>query len=180
MINGMVLKPYLLMSIAALVLLAGVSVIPASAQEDENSMIMTTSKGSLDIKLEPILLNSTDARFRVSFLNPGTETLHQHQDYDFRILQDGQEIFSAAKQTNQPLIHNVEGTISVPYNFATTGEYSIEVQILGLGFGPTLVPTEENAAFPIKVIPEFPAGVIVAISALMVGSIALTRRYKLF
>jgi hypothetical protein len=143
-------------------------------------MIMSTSKGSLDIRLEPVQANSTDVIYHVSFLNPGTETLHQHQDYDFKILKNGEEIFSAARQTNQPLIHNVEGTISVPYNFGQTGDYSVEIQILGLGFGPTLVPTDENAVFPITVTPEFPLGLTGVLVGVISSSILLTRKLKLF
>jgi hypothetical protein len=48
----------------------------------------------------------------VSFLNLGTGTLHEHQDYDFRILKDGEVIFSAARQTGQAVLHNVEGTLT--------------------------------------------------------------------
>lgn len=168
------------MSIVPLMILVAIGVLPAYAQEEDNSMIMTTSKGSLDLRLEPVQANSTEVRYNVSFLNPGTETLHQHQDYDFKILQNGEEIFSAARQTNQPLIHNVEGTISVPYNFEVTGDYSVEIQILGLGFGPTLVPTDENAVFPITVTPEFPLGLTGVLVGVISSSILLTRKLKLF
>ena len=175
----MMIMRRVLTSFAALMFLVIVVIIPAYAQVDDNSVIMTTSKGSLDIKLEPVLSNSTEVRYRVSFLNPGTETLHEHQDYDFKIFKGGQEIFSAAKQTNQPLIHNVEGTISVPYNFGEIGEYSIEVLILGLGFGPTLVPTEENVIIPITVTPEFPLGLTGVLAAVIASSILMTRKLKL-
>src|SRR5919204_519665 len=76
--------------------------VPVYAQED-NSMTVTTSKGSLDIMLEPIESPSEEVKYKVTFLNPGTDTLHQHQDYDFKILRDGQQLFSAAAQLNQPL-----------------------------------------------------------------------------
>lgn len=167
-------------SIVPLMILVAIGVLPAYAQEEENSMIMTTSKGSLDIRLEPVQANSNQVRYNVNFLNPGTETLHQHQDYDFKILKNGEEIFSAARQTNQPLIHNVEGTISVPYNFEETGDYSVEIQILGLGFGPTLVPTDENAVFQITVTPEFPLGLTGVLVGVISSSILLTRKLKLF
>ena len=159
-----------------------IGILPAYAQQEEdsnNSMTTTTSKGSLDIKLEPIESNSTSVTYKVSFLNPGTETLHQHQDYDFKILKGGQEVFSAAKQTNQPLIHNVEGTISVPYDFEEGGEYSVDVEILGLGFGPTLVPTDEDAVFSVQIVPEFPVAFVGIMAMTVIGSaIALTRKFK--
>jgi hypothetical protein len=168
------------MSFAAPLFLVAIGVLPAYAQEVDNSMIMTTSKGSLDIRLEPIQSNSTEVRYNVSFFNPGTETLHEHQDYDLRILKNGEEIFSAARQTNQALIHNVDGDISVPYNFEEGGEYTVEILILGLGFGPTLIPTEENVSFPIVVTPEFPVQVVGVLAAVVGSTIAVTRKARLF
>lgn len=157
---------------------AGVLVVPAQAQETDNSMVKTTTKGSLDIRLEPIESPSQEVRYRVSFLNPGTDTLHEHQDYDFRIIRDGQELYSAAKQLNQPLIHNVEGTITVPYNFSETGDYTIEIQILGLGFGPTLVPTDESASFSVVVTPEFPAGLVGMLTTAVGAAVMLTGKFR--
>ncbi|HKX80964.1 MAG TPA: hypothetical protein VJL54_01785, partial [Nitrososphaera sp.] len=119
------MKPhFILLAVVAMTFII-LGVPPSFAQE--NSMIKTTSKGSLDIWLEPIVSNSTSVQYNVRFLNPGTETLHEHQDYDLKILKEGQVIFSAAQQTGQSLIHNVEGTIFVPYNFAQPGEYEVEI-----------------------------------------------------
>ena len=176
----MVSLHHVLTSFVPLLFLMAIGTLPAYAQEADNSMIMTTSKGSLDIRLEPIQYDSTEVRYNVSFFNPGTETLHEHQDYDFRILKNGEEIFSAARQTNQALIHNVDGDISVPYNFSEGGEYTVEILILGLGFGPTLIPTEENVSFPIVVTPEFPLQAVGVLAAVIGSSIALTRKARLF
>jgi hypothetical protein len=115
----------------------------------------------------------------VSFLNPGTDTLHQHQDYDFKILRGGQEVFSAAGQTGQPILHNVEGTLTVPYTFQENGDYTVQVDLAGTGIGPT-IPTDEEATFSIAVTPEFPAGFLVAaLAALMTTAIVLAQRRKL-
>ena len=175
----MTMKPERVVLLTAVAMTLMVLGTPQSFAQ-ENSMVMTTSKGSLDIQLEPVESNSTSVRYNVSFLNPGTDTLHEHQDYDLKILKEGQVIFSAAQQTNQPLIHNVEGTISVPYSFAEPGEYEVEIQILGLGFGPTLVPTDENAVFPVRVVPEFPAGVVGMMAALVGSTIVVTRKLGVF
>ena len=144
-------------------------------------MIQTTSKGSLDIMLEQTWNASAEAKFKVTFLNPNTTQVHEHQDYDFRIRQGDNELFSAARQVNQPLIHNAEGTIFVPYKFEQQGDFTIELYLAGTGIGPTLIPTEESALFPVHVTPEFPAGMIGMVAALVVGTtIALTRKLKFF
>lgn len=153
----------------------------AFAQEGQG-MRQTTTDGTLDILLEPTWnpgspgSTESQASFKVSFLKPGTDTLHEHQDYDFRILNsNGEQVFSAARQTNQPLLHNVPGTITVPYTFGEVGDYTIEVYLGGTGIGPTLIPTDENAKFNIMVTPEFPVGALGAIAALIGTAIVLSR-----
>lgn len=150
----------------------------------DGGMVQATSKGTLDVRLEPEWSERGQATFDVSFLDPGTETLHQHQDYDFRILKDGQQVFSAANQTGQDLIHNVEGTLTVPqvpFTFQENGDYTIQVYLAGTGIAPT-IPTDEVATFPITVVPEFPTGGI--LTAVIAGSITtavvLSQRLKLF
>ena len=159
-------------------LLASVFSIASVAHAQEGGMFDTTSKGTLDVRVEPTWNDNGNATFRVSFLNPGTDTLHEHQDYDFRILKDGTEVFSAARQTGQALIHNVPGTITVPYTFQENGDYTVQIYLAGTGIAPT-IPTEEEANFPIQVTPEFPAGALGAIAALMTTAIVLARRRKI-
>src|ERR671924_517666 len=158
--------------------LATTTTTTAFAQEGQG-MRQTTTDGTLDILLEPTWnpgSTESQASFRVSFLKPGTDTLHEHQDYDFRILNsNGEQVFSAARQTNQPLLHNVPGTITVPYTFGEVGDYTIEVYLGGTGFGPTLIPTDETAKFNIVVTPEFPVGALGAIAALIGTAIVLSR-----
>jgi hypothetical protein len=148
-----------------------------TAYAQEGGMVKTTDKGTLDIRLVPMWSEGGQATFTVSFLNPGTDTLHEHQDYDLRILKDAQEVFSAANQTGQAVLHNVEGTLTVPYTFQENGDYTIQVYLAGIGL-PAL-PTDEEAAFPITVTPELPAAGILAVTltALMTTtSIVLARR----
>lgn len=174
----------LMMVLAAMVVVVVTSVLAttttAFAQDQEGQgMRQTTTDGTLDILLEPTWnpgSTESQASFKVSFLNPGTDTLHEHQDYDFRILNsNGEQVFSAARQTNQPLLHNVPGTITVPYTFEEVGDYTIEVYLGGTGIGPTLIPTDENAEFNIAVTPEFPVGALGAIAALIGTAIVLSR-----
>lgn len=145
------------------------------AYAQESGMRATTSKGTLDVMIEPEWRENGSASFHVSFLNPGTETLHEHQDYDFRILKDGTEVFSAARNTGQNLIHNVPGTLTVPYQFQENGDYTIEVYIAGTGITP-IIPTDEEATFQIQVVPEFPLGALGIVTAL--GSVIALARYR--
>jgi hypothetical protein len=154
-----------------------------AAYAQDGGMVQTTSKGTLDVRLEPEWSDGGQARFTVSFFNPGTDTLHEHQDYDFRILRDGQQVFSAANQTGQAVLHNVEGTLTVPqtpYTFQENGDYTIQVYLAGTGI--PAIPTDEEATFPITVVPEFPAGGILAavLAASMITAVVLSQRLKLF
>ncbi|MDQ3851677.1 MAG: hypothetical protein M3299_02465, partial [Thermoproteota archaeon] len=151
------------------------------AYAQDSGMMKTTDKGTLDIRLAPTWNEGGQATFTVSFLNPGTETLHQHQDYDFRILKDGQQqVFSAAGQTGQAVLHNVEGTLTIPYTFQENGDYTVQVYLAGTGI--PAIPTDEEATFPITVTPEFPAGGILAVvlAASLTTVIVLSHRMKLF
>ena len=150
-----------------------------AAHAQDGGMVKTTNKGTLDIRLVPMWSEGGQARFTVSFLNPGTDTLHEHQDYDFRILKDGQQVFSAANQTGQAVLHNVEGTLTVPYTFQENGDYTAQVYLAGIGL--PAIPTDEESTFPITVVPEFPAGSILAtvLTASMTTAIVLSQRLKL-
>jgi hypothetical protein len=163
----------------ALFIAAIFSITMAAAYAQDGGMVKTTSKGTLDVRLEPMWSEGGQASFNVSFLNPGTGTLHQHQDYDFKILKGDQEVFSAANQTGQAVLHNVEGTLTVPYTFQENGDYTVQVDLAGTGIGPT-IPTDEEATFSITVTPEFPAGIVAAVlAAFMTTAIVLTQRLKL-
>jgi len=150
----------------------------STAYAQEAWLELPTSKGTLDIRIEPTWNDNGNATFKVSFFNPGTDTLHEHQDYDFRILKEEVEVFSAARQTGQTLIHNVEGTITVPYTFQENGDYTIQLYLAGTGIAPT-IPTEEVANFPVVITPEFPTGALGVVAALMTTAIVFTRRRKI-
>ena len=145
----------------------------------DGGMVKTTNKGTLDIRLAPTWSEGGQATFTVSFLNPGTDTVHVHQDYDFRILKDGQQVFGAANQTGQAVLHNVEGTLTVPYTFQENGDYTVQVYLAGTGI--PAIPTDEESSFPITVVPEFPTGGILAavLAASMTTAVVLSQRLKL-
>src|SRR5437867_6352211 len=164
-------------------LLAAVFSATTAAYAQDGGMTAPTSRGTLDIRVEPVWTDGGQAKFKISFLNPSTGTLHEHQDYDVRILKGDKELFSAARQIGQDNIHNAGGTITVPdtgfYTFQEQGDYTIQVWLAATGLAPR-IPADEDAKFQIKVTPEFPAGTLGSIAALMATTIVLARYRKLF
>jgi hypothetical protein len=159
-------------------LLAAIGSMSLTAAYAEDGMTTQTSGGTLKIMLEPTWSENSSAKFKVSFLDPKTGAVHQHQDYDFKILKGSTEVFSAAKQTGQAVLHNVEGTLNIPYTFKDQGDYTIEVYLAGTGIPAT--PTDEKADFNIKVTPEFPVGAVGAAMAALVGTtIVLSRKFNI-
>lgn len=169
-----------LLLVAIFSIITTTTAIAPIAYAQEGGMMKTTSKGTLDIRLDPVWTEGGQGQFTVSFLNPGTDTPHQHQDYDVRILKDGQQVFSAATNgTGQAILHNVEGTVTVPYTFQQNGDYTIQVYLAATGISPP-IPTDEDATFSINVTPEFPAGVVLAtLAVFMTTAIFLTQRFRL-
>jgi hypothetical protein len=169
----------LLVAMFSVITTTTTAIAPPIAYAQEGGMMKTTSKGTLDIRLDPVWTEGGQGQFTVSFLNPGTDTPHQHQDYDVRILKDGQQVFSAANQTGQAILHNVEGTVTVPFTFQQNGDYTIQVYLAATGISPP-IPTDEDATFSINVTPEFPAGVLLAtLAVFMTTAIFLTQRFRL-
>lgn len=163
-------KPYIV--VLAAILAAGSFAVPAYAQ----SMEKPTSGGTLNITLEPEW-GDNSTRFHVGFIDPATGQPHQHQDYDFVILQGEDEVFRASEQTGQQVLHNVEGTLTVPFQFAENGDYTVRVELLGLGLPPIPI-TPEQADFSVTVTPEFPAGAAGAVAA-VIGGVIVAARVKM-
>ena len=69
--------------------------------------------------------------------------------------------------------------MAVPYTFQENGDYTIQVYLAGTGI--PAIPTDEEATFSLTVVPEFPAGGILAavIIASMTTAVVLSQRLKL-
>ncbi len=83
--------------LAAIFSITATAAVAPAAYAQDGGMMKTTSKGTLDIRLEPVWSDGGQTTFNVSFLNPGTEAVHEHQDYDFRILKDGSTSLQCGK-----------------------------------------------------------------------------------
>ena len=118
-------------------------------------MKKTTSGGALDVELQtsPQPVGHTGpTSFKIKFLTKGTDTTQPHIDYDV-IIKDstGKQVFQAsalAGQASTPL-HTAEGSITIPYTFQSSGDYSVSVIIYGILFSPI---KPESAEFSVKAV----------------------------
>jgi hypothetical protein len=99
--------------------------------------------GSLDVMVQasPFPLKIGDAKFKISFLQPSSETIQVHVDYDVVIRQANNELFRASALTGQPLLHTAEGIVNIPYKFDNPGHYTLEVSVMGINFIPIRTET---------------------------------------
>ena len=103
----------------------------------------------IDLQIQPFpVTQSENTQFKITFLQPSSQTVQVHVDYDFSISKMNSEVFRASSSTGQPLLHTAEGIVSIPYKFSQEGEYSVQVSVMGINFIP--IKTEQ-ALFDLKV-----------------------------
>ena len=111
----------------------------------------TTNGTSVDIDLQikpfPVTKN-VDTQFMITFLQPSTQSVQVHVDYDLAISKMNSEVFRASSKTGQPLLHTAEGIVKIPYKFDQGGQYSVQISVMGINFIP--IKTEQ-ALFDLKV-----------------------------
>lgn len=104
---------------------------------------------NIDLQIQPFpILKNVDSQFMITFLQPSSQTVQVHVDYDFAITNNDSEVFRASTKTGQPLLHTAEGIVKIPYKFDQGGEYSLQVSVMGINFIP--IKTEQ-ALFDLKV-----------------------------
>lgn len=124
----------------------------AYAASNNTVLRSPTNASSLEVLLVPLSnVSREEMHFRVGFLQPNTTELQRHVDFNFIIIKDGKEVFSASNQTGQPQIplHSIPGTMDIPlftYDFQKTGEYIIKIPIFGILFNP-IIPEEAEFKF---------------------------------
>ena len=130
----------------------GTSIL-AYATSNGTVLRSSTNASSLDVLLEPLSnVSGEEMHFRIGFLQPNTNKLQRHVDFNFIVLRDGKEVFSASNQTSHPHIplHSIPHTMDIPlftYDFQKTGKYTIKIPVFGILFNPIL---PEEAEFRIK------------------------------
>ena len=103
----------------------------------------------IDLQIQPFpVTQSENSQFKITFLQPSSQTVQVHVDYDLSISKMNSEVFRASSSTGQPLLHTAEGIVSIPYKFIQEGQYSVQVSVMGINFIP--IKTEQ-ALFDLKV-----------------------------
>ncbi|HEX5572980.1 MAG TPA: hypothetical protein VFX26_00485 [Nitrososphaeraceae archaeon] len=103
----------------------------------------------IDLQIQPYPISkNVDSQFMITFLQPSSQTVQVHVDYDFAITNNDTEVYRASTKTGQPLLHTAEGIVKIPYKFDQGGEYSLQVSVMGINFIP--IKTEQ-ALFDLKV-----------------------------
>ena len=103
----------------------------------------------IDLQIKPYLVTkNVDTQFMITFLQPSTQSVQVHVDYDFAISKMNKEVFRASSKTGQPLLHTAEGIVKIPYKFDQEGQYSLQISVMGINFIP--IKTEQ-ALFDLKV-----------------------------
>lgn len=104
---------------------------------------------NIDLQIQPFpIIKNVDSQFMISFLQPSSQAVQVHVDYDFAITNNNNEVFRASSITGQPLLHTAEGIVNIPYKFTQDGQYSLQVSVMGINFIP--IKTEQ-ALFDLNV-----------------------------
>ena len=104
---------------------------------------------NIDLQIQPFpITKNVDSQFMITFLQPSSQAVQVHVDYDFAITNNNNEVFRASSITGQPLLHTAEGIVKIPYKFTQDGQYSLEVSVMGINFIP--IKTEQ-ALFDLNV-----------------------------
>jgi hypothetical protein len=104
---------------------------------------------NIDLQTQPFpITKNVDSQFIITFLQPSTQSVQVHVDYDFAITKVNSEVFRASSETGQPLLHTAEGIVKIPYKFDQGGQYSVQISVMGINFIP--IKTEQ-ALFELKV-----------------------------
>ena len=110
-------------------------IIPAFAQT--NSQILSTEKGTLDVKLSyDKIVPGEQTKLLIEFINPQTKKIQEHVDYKITVSKDGKAVFGPI-----PLTHTSVGSVKIPVEFVDEGVYSVEFEIEGILFQP--IPSEK-------------------------------------
>src|SRR5437867_6131303 len=103
----------------------------------------------IDLQIKPFpVTKNVDTQFMITFLQPSTQSVQVHVDYDLAISKMNSEVFRASSKTGQPLLHTAEGIVKIPYKFDQEGQYSVQISVMGINFIP--IKTEQ-APFDLKV-----------------------------
>ncbi len=121
--------------------LFGLFLIPllfTSAFAQSNEQVMSTDKGTLDVKLSYDEITTGElTTLRTDFINPQTQKIQEHIDWSLTVSKEGETLWGPT-----PLSHTSEGSLkNLKYEFEEDGPYNFEFGIEGILFQP--IPLEK-------------------------------------
>ncbi|MGD8708327.1 MAG: copper-binding protein [Nitrosopumilaceae archaeon] len=121
--------------------LLGLLLIPlliTSAFAQSNEQIMSTDKGTLDVKISYDEITPGElTTLRTDFINPQTQKIQEHIDWTLTVSKDGETLWGPTQ-----LSHTSEGSLkNLKYEFEEEGTYNFEFGIEGILFQP--IPLEK-------------------------------------
>ena len=109
---------------------------PAFAQNDYQ--VLPTDQGTLNVGFATIPVEihvGDDAKLQIDFLNSKTNEIQEHIDYRVTVTSNGKTVFGPTQ-----LIHTAVGSIKIPLELSTAGDYFVLIEIEGILFQP--IPLE--------------------------------------
>lgn len=116
-------------------------IYPVFAQSEllpNEPQILPTDQGTLNVGFTTIpaeLFVGDTAKLQIDFLNTKTNAIQQHIDYRVTVTSKGETVFGPI-----PLTHTGEGSVKIPVEVNTAGDYFALIEIEGILFQP--IPLE--------------------------------------
>jgi hypothetical protein len=150
------------------------SFAPASDDGDQTSGEIATDTGGIHVKLnwEPSQMSAGEEEtLNLEFVDAFSgDKVDSDVTYDLRIIDgEGGEMLALTDQVAEG------GTDSQQITFPADENYRIEVEVKAIAAGQTPDLTRNGIARGIVVVPEFPAGAMLAIAGLLGSAVAASR-----
>ncbi|GEM_PF-539096 len=147
--------------------------LPSSIEERLQTMMLSTDNGSANVEVTidtDILQTAEPTQFTLKFLNPESGEPLQAVNYSFIITDDkGNNIVNRADK------HAHEGIDTQVVTFSNTGSFTLTIDLEGLGMEkPYDAMHSGKTSTLLTVVPEFPLGSLLVMSALIATVIILT------
>lgn len=155
----------------------------ATPPTETRLITLTTDNNSVKVEVEFSAGTTSDSMltidhpqevtFNLKFIDPASDKLIEHVNYNFAVVDANGNVVSS--KTEQ---HTHDGKAEQKVNFASTGAYTIDINVLGTGINkPFDTKHSGKSTLNISVVPEFPMG-IVAIFASIAGIAVAMSRFK--
>ena len=122
-------------------ILLSLIIYPVFAQSElipNEPQVLPTDQGTLNVGFTTIpaeLFAGDEAKLQIDFLNTKTNEIQQHIDYRVTVTSKGETVFGPI-----PLTHTGEGSVKIPVEVNTAGDYFALIEIEGILFQP--IPLE--------------------------------------